>query len=129
MTPGSQAMSVSQTAQKLSRAQRVRGSADFQAVYATRKSVRLPELTVAYGRNGLSLARLGLSVSVRNGNAVARNRIKRVFRAAFRQTRQAFPTGFDYVLIPQPKFKDYRCAVIVAALLRAAVRVSEGVKG
>lgn len=117
-----------QSSQKLSRAQRVRGSADFKAVYATRKSVRLPELTVAYGSNGLPLARLGLSVSVRNGNAVARNRIKRVFREAFRQTRHAFPAGFDYVLIPQPKFKDYRCAVIAAVLLRAAARV-EGMKG
>ena len=108
---------------KLSRAQKVRSGTDFKRTYATRQALRLPELTVAYGRNGLALARLGLSVSSRNGNAVARNRIKRVFRAAFRQTRHAFPPGFDYVLIPQPKFKDYRCEIIAAALLRAAKMV------
>lgn len=108
---------------KLTPAQRVRSSDDFKRVYAARLSVRLPEITVAYAPNGLARTRLGLSVSTKNGNAVIRNRIKRVFRAAFRETRGVFPAGLDCVLIPNPKFKDYRAEVIAPVLLLAAQKI------
>ena len=39
------------------------------------------------------------------GNAVTRNRIKRVVREAFRATRELWPPGFDVVVIvrwPEP---------------------------
>lgn len=111
------------SSKKLGPALRVRRPADFQRVYTARQSVRLPELTVAYVANDGSRSRLGLSVSSKNGNAVMRNRIKRVFRAAFRETRHAFPSGYDFVLIPNPKFKDYQTRVIATALLRAAEKI------
>ena len=74
---------------------------DFRKVYERRRSASDDWLLV-YGReNGLAFARLGLSVSRKMGKAVFRNRLRRLYREAFRLTRAELPTGIDLVLIPR----------------------------
>lgn len=51
--------------------------------------------------NGLSFNRLGVAVGKKNGSAVARNRIKRLLREAFRLTRLQQAVGFDLVVVPK----------------------------
>ena len=46
-------------------------------------------------------ARLVVAVSKRHGNAVQRNRIKRLCREAFRQSRAALAQGWDYAVVPR----------------------------
>jgi ribonuclease P protein component len=103
--------------------QRVRAGADFQRVYAARKAVHTPLVTLAYCPNSLGFSRLGLSVGVKHGNAVRRNRIKRVFRAAFREVREALPAGFDYVLIPRKMTEDFSSADVQRSLLDAVDKI------
>ena len=50
--------------------------------------------------NGLTLSRYGLSVSRRVGNAVVRNRVKRLFREILRQA--PLQPGWDIVFIARP---------------------------
>ena len=50
--------------------------------------------------NGLGLSRYGFSVSRRVGNAVVRNRVKRLFREILRQA--PLQTGWDIVFIARP---------------------------
>jgi ribonuclease P protein component len=92
-------------------------------VYAARQAVRTPNLVVFWSANGLQTARLGVSVGKKHGNAVRRNRIKRVFRAAFRQCRRLLPAGRDYVLVPRMGVKDYTAAVVCEALHTVARRL------
>ena len=57
---------------------------------------------VVYGcENLLPHPRIGLSVSRKVGDAVARNRWKRLLREAFRLSKQGLPAGVDLVLIPR----------------------------
>ena len=93
-------------------------------MYATKQAVRLPSVVVCFCANGLKTARLGVSVSSKNGNAVHRNRIKRVFRAAFRQCTHVLPAGNDYVFIPR-KGTVYTTALMCLALAEAAKKIAK----
>ena len=68
--------------------------------------------------------RLGLAVSRRAGNAVVRNRIKRVLREAFRLDREDLPPGLDVIVIPldPARARDFHLAraSLVGLLARAA---------
>jgi ribonuclease P protein component len=79
----------------------LRRGADFKRAFERRRSASDDWLLVYACENGLPHLRLGLSVSRKVGPAVRRNRLRRLYREAFRLTRHELPTGLDLVLIPR----------------------------
>jgi len=98
----------------------LRQGADFSRVYALRCVVRTAHLTVFAAPNESDRLRVGLSVSKKHGNAVLRNRLKRLLREAFRLSRNDLPRGLDLVLIPvdarQTKLREFREALVPAVV-------------
>ena len=55
-------------------------------------------------KNDCGYPRLGITLSKLCGDAVVRNRLKRLLREAFRLNQQRIPVGFDYVLMISPQW-------------------------
>jgi len=62
--------------------------------------------------------RLGITVSRHYGNAVKRNRFKRIVREAFRLCRHQLPKGFDLNIKPRSPSSDPTSADILTELMR-----------
>src|SRR6516225_6022081 len=83
------------------KAEHLRRPADFKRDYDRRRSVSDEWLIVYACENGLPHLRLGCSVSRKVGNAVRRNRLRRLYREAFRLSKHELPAGLDLVLVPR----------------------------
>lgn len=95
----------------MKRKHRLSRSRDFDAVYRHGRSVTTRYLVLyAFARADdadlADIPRLGLAVSRRVGDAVARNQVKRWLREAFSQVVDDVPPGRDYVLIVRPGFAE-----------------------
>jgi ribonuclease P protein component len=108
----------------LSRAERLRTAHDFQAVFERRCSARDEWLQVYGLPNRRAISRIGLSVGRKWGGAVVRNRIRRLYREAFRLTKALLPGGLDLVFVPR-KTEGLTLAVLSDNVPRLVGNVAE----
>ena len=105
---------------------RIRTPREFDRVYAARIYAADDVLVVNGDANGLAHPRLGLSVSKKFGNAVMRNRWKRLIREAFRLSLERLPPGIDLIVRPQ-KGAPPDFAAISGSLPALAARIARRV--
>ena len=74
----------------------------FSRLYGRGRFVSCREVTVYYLKNRQGLTRLGVTAGKRVGNAVKRNRAKRIIKSAYRLCEGIIPKGYDYVFVARP---------------------------
>jgi ribonuclease P protein component len=94
----------------------LRNRADFSRVHTQgrRRYDTLVQLRVIPGENGL---RIGIIVSKKYGNAVARNRFKRIVRAAFRSIQEKLTGDWDIIVLPRD-VKEAKSTVLATSFLK-----------
>jgi ribonuclease P protein component len=88
-----------------SRKERLLKSWDFRNVYESGRKVSVGGAAVCFAGNALHHSRVGFSISSRNFKLAAdRNRIRRLFREAYRRNKAAVKPGVDLVVIVRRGF-------------------------
>lgn len=72
---------------------------EFREVYKKGRSLANRELVLYVLKRDDPLKRIGISISKKVGNAVRRNRLKRILREVFRLNRGKMKEGLDLVFI------------------------------
>jgi ribonuclease P protein component len=89
-------------------------------LYRTGRRVQSERFVLFGLENATGSHRLGITVSRKVGNAVVRNRIKRLFREVFRKSSGEIPCHFDIVVNAKPgctgaSYEDLRLEFLAAA--------------
>ena len=114
---------------RLSKTQRIRTASEYRMVLNCGVRVTSAHFVFVIApqqdqhQQGDAATRLGLIVSRKVGVAVARNRMKRLVREAFRTTRSSLPRGIDLVVIARRPSDRLRATDVVDEWLAAQRRI------
>ncbi len=91
---------------------------EFRRVYNKGKSFVTPFFVIYANKNRFKDIRLGITVGKKIGNAVKRNRAKRVITAAFSMAYPQISTGYDFVIVARTKILNVKSTEVGAWLLK-----------
>lgn len=80
----------------------IKSNKDFMRAYKKGKFTANKFISVYYFPNRSPYNRIGITTSKKVGNAVQRNRARRIIKAAYRNLENMFPIGFDIVFVARP---------------------------
>lgn len=96
---------------------------EFTRAYTRGKAYVHPHVVLYVVKNRQGRTRVGITASKKIGNAVTRNRARRVIRAALEQTLPHNVGGYDLVFVARgqtPRLKSTQAARSIAKLLHSA---------
>lgn len=95
---------------------------DFRRCYSKGRFCSDESVAVYYLPNKLCFNRLGLTTSKKLGNAVTRNRARRIMKAAYRLNEDSFPIGYDIVFVARNKIVDLKTDDIEKFIVKRVIK-------
>ena len=86
--------------------EKLKKSRDFTTIYDKSKKVYTRYAIVFVSENKNNIQRFGFVASKKTGNAVQRNRIKRLFREFVKNNKENFKEGTDYIFVGKGILKE-----------------------
>ena len=98
---------------------------DFLRLYYRGKSVAAPSLVVYAKKNPFGQVRMGITTGKKIGNAVERNRSRRIIRAAFDRvtTERTIKGGWDIVLVARTKTRTKKSGALYNVMIDAFTKL------
>ncbi|MEK3806657.1 ribonuclease P protein component [Metabacillus sp. SLBN-84] len=97
---------------------RIKKNEDFQKIFKQGKSMANRQFVIyMLNQPEEKEFRLGLSVSKKIGNAVTRNRVKRLVRQVFLEEKDSLKTGMDYIVIARKPASEMDYHEVKSSLL------------
>jgi ribonuclease P protein component len=107
----------------LHRSHRLKKNEQFQEVFQRGSSAANKQFVLYTAKQeGPAAFRAGISVSKKIGNAVIRNRVKRLIREAVARLENRIPQGLDLVIIARPGVEAMSLEAIEQSLLHVMKR-------
>lgn len=103
---------------------RLRRTQDFQRLRKTGRVKRHPTMVLSYAPNDLSHNRYGFITSKRLGNAVVRNKIRRILREVMRELHPNLKSGFDIVIIGRSAIVEQPFSIVKRILYELVNRAN-----
>lgn len=107
----------------------LKSNGDFRRLYNRGKTLTNPALVIYYSKNRAGICRIGITTSKKIGNAVCRNRSRRVIKAAAKEVLPTVSPSCDFVFVARSKtkfLKSTRLAEIMREMLSGAGLLAEG---
>lgn len=83
----------------------IKSNCDFRRIYGKGKVFQAPALVSYVLKNRAGICRIGITTSKKIGNAVERNRARRVIRAAYQSMEHQVNGNYDIIFVARSKTK------------------------
>lgn len=90
---------------------------DFRRLYGRGKCFASPALVTYVTKNREGRCRVGITASKKIGNAVQRNRARRVITAAYRAALPRITGGYDFVFVARTRTRLVRSNEVLSTML------------
>ncbi len=100
---------------------RIKQNKLFSALYRKGTSIVGKACVVYFRKNGKPFNRMGVASSKKIGNAVKRNRARRVIRAAYRLSEKDFPIGYDFIFVARTAACSVKSGTILAFFKKSVI--------
>jgi len=94
---------------------------DFLFLYKKGRFVAGKHAVVYFRKNRFAFNRLGITAGKKVGNAVCRNRAKRIIRQAYRENEIALPVGIDMVIVARTAICGIKSDVLSNWIKKAVI--------
>jgi ribonuclease P protein component len=112
-------------AESLNPRERIRKKKDFLVLYKKGYRYKGPYFTLIGLANALTHSRVGVVASRKVGNAVARNRAKRLMRELFRRNKDLLSFPVDLLLVASAAMREAAWTELEESYLRAVGKIAE----